>query len=83
MLLYGIHSGAVDVPPEFHDILVRISPRSDQRLQFIFGQTHLQGTHCFECADRAAVAKGEFSDFAFLPQVSVYAVLFHRNFEHL
>ena len=83
MLLYGTHGGAVDVPPELNDVPVRAAPRSDQRLQFIFGKSHLQGAHCFECADRAAIAKGEFSDFALLTQVSVYAVLFHRNLEHL
>lgn len=65
MLLYGTHGSAVDVPPELHDVLVRVAPRSDQRLQFIFGKPHLQSAHCFERADRTAIANGEFSDFPF------------------
>ena len=83
VILHGIHSCPVDIPPEPHNILVRVAPSSDQRLKLVFRKAHLQGSHRFESSDRAAIAEGEFSDFAFLPQVAVHAVFFNRNLEHL
>ena len=83
VILHGIHSCPVDIPPEPHNVLVRVAPSSDQRLKLVFRKAHLQGSHRFESSDRAAIAEGEFSDFAFLPQVAVHAVLFNRNLEHL
>lgn len=81
-LLYGGLHGAVDIPPELHDALIGFSPRVYQRLKLVLGQSHLQSAHCFERTDGAAVAKCQFRNLAFLPQMAVHAMLFHWNFEH-
>ena len=83
VILHGIHSCSVDIPPEPHNVLVRVAPSSDQRLKLVFRKAHLQGSHRFESSDRATIAEGEFSNFAFLPQVAIYAVLLNRDLEHL
>ena len=51
--------------------------------ELLFLQAHVQGTHCLQCSDAAAVAESQFCDFALLPQVAVHAVLLHRHMEHL
>ena len=51
VILHGIHSCPVDIPPELHDVLVRVSPSGDQRLKLVFRMAHLQGSHRFEDSD--------------------------------
>ena len=48
-----------------------------------FLQSHLQGTHADERTGRTAVAAGQCCDLPFLAQVTVDAMLDHRDMEHL
>ena len=79
----SLHSGAVNIPPQLGNVGVGLSPGSHQGRQFLFRQAHFQSTHCFQRPYRATIAKGQFGNFAFLTEVTVDAVLFHRNAEHL
>src|SRR5699024_1409527 len=73
----------VYIPPELRDHGIGTAPRIYQRLQFLLGKPHLQRTHGFQCAHRSAVAQGQFRDFSFLTEMSIDAMLLHRNMEHL
>lgn len=75
--------GIVHAPSVLHDLRIGRTPHIHQRLKFIFLKSHLQSSHRLECADRAAVAQGQFRDLAFLAQVGVLAVFLHGNMEHL
>ena len=79
----SFHCCTVNIPPQFCYHWVCLSPSIYQGWQFLFGKSHLQSTHSFQRADRAAITEGKFCDFAFLPKVSVDAVLFYGNTEHL
>ena len=39
--------GAVDIPPELHDVRIRGAPGIHQRLQFIFREAHFKCAHGF------------------------------------
>ena len=73
----------VDLPPVFYDPGIRLSPHIDQRLQIFFGDAHVRSAHGFQGADAAAVAQGEFRDFAFLPEMAVLSVFLDRDATHL
>lgn len=53
------------------------------RFQFFLLQTHFKCAHGFQGTNRAAVTERQFSDFSFLPQVTIDAVLLDRHTEHL
>ena len=74
--------GGIDIPPEADDMRIRIPPGGDQRLQLVLGKAHLEGAHRLQRPDAAAVAEGQLSDLALLPEVGVDAVLLDRNVEH-
>ena len=65
-LLDGGFDSSVDVPPEGGDHRIGRPPGIDQRLQLFFLETHLQGTHGFQSADRSAVTEGELCNLALL-----------------
>ena len=69
--------------PVVHDVRVRGPPEGDQGLQFFFCEAHVQGTHGFQGSFSAAVAKGQFCNFSFLPKVAVDAVLHHGYMEQI
>ena len=74
--------GGINRPPVLRDVRVAAAPHIYQRLQLIFGQAHVESAHCFEGTDAAAIAEGQLSDFAFLPEVAVLAVLLDRHTKH-
>ena len=77
----GFHC-IVHIPPKLHDVRIGGAPGVHQGLQFLLGKTHLQSAHRLESAHRSSVSEGEFGDFAFLPEMGVLPVLFHRHMEH-
>ena len=76
-------SRPVNIPPKADDFGIGLPPRIHQGFQFFFLKAHVQSAHSLKCAHRTAVAKGQFCDFAFLPEVSVDTVLLDRHMEHL
>lgn len=83
MLLDSIHGRPVHIPPKSNNIGVGGTPSVHQRMEFLFGQAHLQSPHCFQGTDAAAIAESQFCNFAFLPQMTIDTVLFHGHFKHL
>ena len=83
LITHGLHDRSVHGPPEFHDPGVRLPPSVHQRRELVLRQTHFNGPHRLQSADRAAVAEGQFCDLSLLPQVAIDPVLFHGNLEHL
>ena len=81
--LYGFHDSMINVPPEFHDVRIRLSPCIYQRMEFFFGEPHIQSAHCFQGSDWTSIAKRQLCDFPFLTQMSIDAVFLHRDLEHL
>ena len=79
----GAHHGAVNRPPELHDFRIRLTPCGNQSGKLVLLKPHLQSAHRFQRSHGAAVAESKFCDFAFLPQMSVDAVLFYGDAEHL
>lgn len=73
----------VYIPPEFGDVGIGIPPCIYQRFQLLFWNAHLQSAHRFESAHGAAVAQRQFSDLAFLTEVTVDAMLLHGYAKHL
>ena len=73
----------VHIPPELCNMGVGQTPGIHQRFQFFFLQTVVQCAHCFQRTHGATVAKSQLGNFAFLPQMSVHAVLFYGDMEHL
>ena len=51
VVLDRVHGRTVDLPPELHDVRVRVTPCCDQRLQLVFRQSHVESTHSLECTD--------------------------------
>ena len=80
---HGFHDGAVYRLPELYDLRIGLPPGRDQRQKLVLIQTHVQRSHGLQCAYRAAVAEGELRNFTLLPQVTVRAMLFYGNAEHL
>lgn len=83
LIPHGLHDRTVYGPPEFHNPGVRLPPSVHQRRELFLGQAHLDGTHCLQSADGAAVAEGQLRDFSLLPQMPVDPVLLHGHLEHL
>ncbi len=72
----------LDVVPELHHHRVGIPPRIHQGFELGLIEAHAQGSHGFECSDRAAVSAGQDSDLPFLPQLTVGPVFLDRDAEH-
>ena len=83
LILHSLHNSTVHGPPKFDNFRVCLSPCIHQRRKLIFGQAHIDSAHCLECADAAAVAERQFSDFTFLTQVAVDTMLLDRDLKHL
>lgn len=77
----GLHR-FIYYPPVGRDVGIGFAPHSDQRLKLVFRQAHVQRTHGLQRANGTAIAEGELSNFAFLAEVCVLAVLFDRYAEH-
>ena len=77
----GFHC-IVHVPPKLHDVRIGGAPRIHKGLEFLLGKPHLQSAHRLEGAHRSAVAQGQLGNLAFLPQMCVLPVLFHRHMKH-
>ena len=72
----------IHIPPQADDVRIGAAPGVHQGLQFVFRDAHFQSAHRLQCPDAAAVAQGQFGNLAFLSQVTVHAVLLHRDMEH-
>ena len=70
-------------PPKIGDVWVGTAPCAHQRFQFLLWNAHVQCSHRLQRTDRPAVAQGQLRDLAFLPQMTVDTMFFHRNMEHL
>ena len=83
LILHSFHDRTVNIPPELDNVRIGLPPSIHQRREFLFGEAHLDSAHRLECTGGTTVAKGQFSDFAFLPEVAIDAMLLDRNLEHL
>ena len=54
-----------------------------KRLKFVLRQSHLQCSHSFQRADRAAVAERQLCNFTFLTKMPVDTVFLDWDTEHL
>ena len=69
------------IPPQLHNVWRSSSPVRHNLLQFCI--RHFRSTHGFHCSDRSAVTTRQFCDLAFLPKMSVDAVLDYWHAENL
>ena len=83
LILHGLHDRSVNIPPELDDVWVCLSPCVYQRREFLLGEAHLDSAHRLERTSGAAIAEGQFSDFAFLAKMAVDAMLFDWYLKHL
>ena len=83
LILHSLHNCPVNGPPKFDNFRIGLSPSVNQRRKLLFGEAHVQSAHRLKGTDTAAVAEGQFSDFALLTKVAIDAVFFYRHSKHL
>lgn len=73
---------AVHIPPELDDVRIRRALGIDQRLQFFFGKSHIEGAHGFQCTYGSAITKRQFCNLPFLAQMPVDTMFDDRDAKH-
>lgn len=73
---YCLHRGGIHLVPKVAYALVCVAPALHYIGQIIFGYTHIESAHIYQCTRSALISKSELRNLALLPQGVLRIALF-------